>query len=458
MTPEACSASMNFKNYNMKPILSLLAAILLAVAAYSQDAKISFSSDDQALVKGFIWAKQQAMAYVFRNNDPVGPWYEAALPKREAFCMRDVSHQLVGAQLLGLADINKNLLSKFVAAISESRDWCGYWEINRYNLPAPVDYKSDQDFWYNLPANFDIIDACYRAWLWTGDSIYLTDPVFVNFYKKSLNEYVGRWDRDGDGLMEGNPDSTSSRGLSSYNEEQPGRVSADMIAAQYIGNLDYSRILDLNKQTGQAKEYLNRAYKIKDRFNSKWWDPGKKLYHHYIKYDGKWLDDKQMMSFMLRWDIAPADRAASVIDHLISVVHQTCVEMNTYYPLEAYRYGKAGDAYKLLVRLVSPELKRRDYPEVSFAAIEAYAMGLMGINADPATRTVNTTSRLTSATGWAELKDLPLWDGTITIYHSGRKSSTCTNNTLSNINWNPTVQGHTYYFILKPGQTATVTK
>jgi len=24
---------------------------------------------------------------------------------------------------------------------------------------APVDYKSDADFWYNLPANFDIIDA-----------------------------------------------------------------------------------------------------------------------------------------------------------------------------------------------------------------------------------------------------------------------------------------------------------
>ena len=181
------------------------------------------------------------MVYVFRGNDPVGHWYEAALPKREAFCMRDVSHQMVGAQLLGLADINKNLLSKFVAAISESRDWCGYWEINRYNLPAPVDYKSDQDFWYNLPANFDIIDACYRAWLWTNDSTYLTDAVFVNFYEKSLNEYVRRWDRDGDGLMEGNSDSTSSRGLSSYDEEQYGRVGADLLAAQYIGNLDYSK-------------------------------------------------------------------------------------------------------------------------------------------------------------------------------------------------------------------------
>jgi len=456
MTPEACSASMNFKNYNMKPILSLLAAILLAVAAYSQDAKISFSSDDQALVKGFIWAKQQAMAYVFRNNDPVGPWYEAALPKREAFCMRDVSHQLVGAQLLGLADINKNLLSKFVAAISESRDWCGYWEINRYNLPAPVDYKSDQDFWYNLPANFDIIDACYRAWLWTGDSIYLTDPVFVNFYKKSLNEYVGRWDRDGDGLMEGNPDSTSSRGLSSYNEEQSGRVSADLIAAQYIGNLDYSRMLVLKKQAGPSKDYLSRANKIKDQLNSHWWDADKKLYHHYIRYNGKWLDDKQMMVFLLRWDIVPPERAPAVVDHVIAGAFTNGTEMNTYYPLEAYRLGRAEVAYKLLIRLVSPEMKRREYPEVSYASIETYAMGLMGIEANAGTRAIRTKSRLTSATGWAELKDMPVFDGTITVRHDGLRKSTFTNNTKGIIRWEVILgNDKARVFIVKPGETAS---
>lgn len=42
------------------------------------------------------WAKEQALAYAF-EDDPVGLWYEAALPGREAFCMRDVSHQSMGA-------------------------------------------------------------------------------------------------------------------------------------------------------------------------------------------------------------------------------------------------------------------------------------------------------------------------------------------------------------------------
>lgn len=80
------------------------------------------ASNDSVLVKDFEWAKKQAMAFVFRGDDPAGHWYEAALPRRFAFCMRDVSHQLVGAQMLGLADINKNLLAKFVSAIAESRD------------------------------------------------------------------------------------------------------------------------------------------------------------------------------------------------------------------------------------------------------------------------------------------------------------------------------------------------
>ncbi len=441
----------------MKKFCLLIATLYAITSVQGQDARISFSSDDQVLVNGFEWAKKQAMAYVFRNNDPVGPWYEAALPKREAFCMRDVSHQLVGAQLLGLADINKNLLTKFVAAIAPSRDWCGYWEINRYNLPAPVDYKSDKDFWYNLPANFDIIDACYRAWLWTGDSVYLKDPVFVNFYEKSLNEYVRRWDPDGDGLMEGSPDSTTSRGLSSYNEEQFGKVGADLLAAQYIGNLDYSRMLLLRNQAKLAGDYLRRAEFIRKELTEKWWDSDKKLYHHYIRYNGKWLDDKQMMSFLLRWDVVPAERAPAVVAHLIEVVPRTGVEMNTYYPLETYRYGKAEDAYKLLVRLVSPELKRREYPEVSFAAIEAYAMGLMGITANAGTRTIRTEPRLTKATGWAELKDMPVFDGTITVRHEGLTKSILTNNTQQTIIWAlPETTARRITVRVKPGETKKV--
>ena len=118
--------------------------------------QLQFSSSDQQLVRAFDWARKQALAYAFAG-DPVGLWYEAALPGRDAFCMRDVSHQSMGAQALGLSAYTYNLLHHFAAGISASRDWCSYWEINRENQPAPVDYANDTAFWYNLPANFDVL-------------------------------------------------------------------------------------------------------------------------------------------------------------------------------------------------------------------------------------------------------------------------------------------------------------
>jgi hypothetical protein len=128
--------------------------------------------------------------------------------------------------------------------------------------------------------------------------------------------------------------------------------------------------------------------------------------------------------------------------------------MNTYYPLEVYRFGKPEDAYRLLTRLISPDLNRREYPEVSYAAIETFAMGLMGIEADAGTRLVRTRSRLTSATTWAELKDLPIFDGTVTIRHDGLKKSTFTNHTAQSIRWeNVSPDGKTRTFMVKAGKS-----
>src|SRR5215204_3339035 len=99
------------------------------------------SSIDETLNRGWEWAVAQAMDYV-RAGDPVGDWYEAALPGRNAFCMRDVAHQSAGAQALGLRQETKNMLLRFAENIAESRDWCTYWEITGDNQPAPVDYTS----------------------------------------------------------------------------------------------------------------------------------------------------------------------------------------------------------------------------------------------------------------------------------------------------------------------------
>ena len=58
---------------------------------------LEIASSDQRLVDGLRRAKSQALKYVW-NDDPVGPWYEAGLPGRNAFCMRDVSQMGTVAQ------------------------------------------------------------------------------------------------------------------------------------------------------------------------------------------------------------------------------------------------------------------------------------------------------------------------------------------------------------------------
>jgi hypothetical protein len=138
-----------------------LAAAVCGTLRAGEQSPVVLESSDRRLAAGFDWAKRQALESVHRG-DPVGDWYEASLPGRNAFCMRDVSHQSTGAQVLGLGAVTRNMLHGFAENIAASRDWRSHWEIDRLNRPAPVDYSNDRDFWYNLPANFDIPHCCFR--------------------------------------------------------------------------------------------------------------------------------------------------------------------------------------------------------------------------------------------------------------------------------------------------------
>jgi len=156
---------------NKFPVILIL--LFLCANIFSQnDDKVSFISSNIELNKSFNRAKQKALSFAHDDSDAVGKWYEAALPSREAFCMRDVSHMAIGAEILGLSEHNLNMFLKFAQNISKEKDYCSYWEINRYNKPAPVDYENDKDFWYNLPANFDVIFNAGRLFQWTGKREY----------------------------------------------------------------------------------------------------------------------------------------------------------------------------------------------------------------------------------------------------------------------------------------------
>lgn len=420
-------------------------------------ATLTLNSSNADLVTGFTWAKAQALAYVYRG-DPVGDWYEAALPGREAFCMRDVAHQSTGAQLLGLADCTYNMLRRFAENISASKDWCTYWEINRYNQPCPADYQSDNHFWYNLPANFDLLHCCYRQYLWTGDSRYVDEPLFRNFYDKSVHEYVARWDRDGDGIPDHQP-ADGIRGIGTYNEVVPHpQVGGDLVAAQYGAYLAYANLQTLLGEVAVAETFRRKAHALQQHYHAQWWAAEAGRFASFRLQDGTYCPEYHGIPnfFPLYLDLVTAgeqwERA------LADVIRNAGpnVEERAYLPELFYRAGHHEAAFAQLMAQFAPTYGRRDYPEVAFCAIGNVGGGLVGLSPDARTRTLTTYPRLTAAVEWVELAHIPLFNNLITVHHHGLQQSTLRNEQGAPLTWRASFPGtHTSVTVDGVHQPAT---
>jgi hypothetical protein len=451
----------------------LIAAVLLAATGRAQPAagrtesKLVLESSDARLVEGFNWAKRQAMAYVF-DGDPVGPWYEAALPGREAFCMRDTAHQATGAHVLGLARHNANMLRRFAENISDSKDWCSYWEIDRYNRPAPVDYKSDTEFWYNLPANFDILDSCYRMYVWTGDTTYINDPVFLNFYDRTVYDYVERWDLSLDRVMKRQRRMNlgdafdprkrfqTSRGIPGYDEGNPNyALGIDLLNAQYAGYSAYGRIQELRGNREAARIFLKKAAGVRELVNNAWWDEKGQFFYSHIGPDYK-LQGRGGLDLLYRDIVDDGPKARSAAGELLAAIKKDPssrgIEGQSHQPEVLYRYGFADVAYTQMMDLTRENRARREYPEVSYSVIGAMVTGLMGITVDPVSpfqaaveggfvdRIVRTLPGL-GTIAWAELRNLPIRANEVRVRHEGGRKSVFANQAGPALIWEAAFDG-----------------
>lgn len=397
----------------------------------------SFFSSDRSMCKGFDWAQREAARHI-APDVPAGPCYEAALPGRAAFCMRDTAHQVLGAQVLGLSAYNWNMLLQFAQAADERRDFCSFWEICFDGTPCPVDYTSDADFWYNLPANFDVLDACFRAFQWTGDTRYLNDPRMDFFYRVTTDDYVRRWDRDHNGT----PDrviSDGRRGIATYDESKRNQgyvEAADLLSTQFAAYQAYAGILGLNGDP-QAEAFRQMAAALRARFENGWWNEAAGRYESVAfpdgSHGGEFIGMDAIMPLYTGMLQDPVRRKAQA-HFLYGQDDNLCMEERTYVPETLWLAGEDEMAQAVWLRETATGYDRREYPEVSFTAIGAVASGYMGIWPDAGLRMVSTHSALLGAE-WAELSSLPLWGGNISVYHEGRLASTLENKTGGVLTW-----------------------
>jgi hypothetical protein len=368
---------------------------------FAQSKTLQFRSTDAALQTAFERAKEMALSYRGNSGDPVGAWYEAALPMRSAFCMRDVSHQSMAAEMIGLGNANKNMFLQFAKNISDSRDWCSYWEINREGKPAPADYRNDEEFWYNLNANFDVLNSAWKLYLWTGDKDYINGPEFANFHKKSVNEYVQRWVLQPDSLLSRplHPNASSfyddeetfhrCRGLASYSEGVHDlKMGVDLIASLCRGMKSYADMLRLNGQTVEAALNDVKAEQYRQHIEKQWWSEENGRYFTYYSSDGS-FGHTEGETFLLWFDVlSDSVRTRKVIGQILS--REWNIENESYFPYLLGQYGYTNQVRDYILHLTDLKTKRREYPEVSYGVIQGIVQGIMGIDADARVNRITT--------------------------------------------------------------------
>lgn len=408
------------------------------------ESKLEFTSSDARLVQAFDWAKRQARVYA-HDDDPVGPWYEGGEPGRESFCMRDISHQVMGGHALGLARHTRNMLHRFAENMSESRDWCSYWGMTRMNKPRRVDYKNDAEFWYCLPANFDVLAACYRMYLWTGDSAYLDDPIFQNFYDHTVTDYVQRWALDLDhvmtrprllnvrGLFDANDKFQPNRGIPGYDEQTKGYVlGADVLATQYAAYSAYAYFQEFQGHEDQARVFAQRAADVRKLVNTTWWNETDQCFYARVNEQHQ-LEGRGGGVLLLHGVVDDGPK-------LKVALAGSGAGGNSRSSAEIlYRYGQSDEAYARMLDVAFGPTSRREYPETSYTWVGALVNGTMGINVEaPAPldawikgywveKIVRTLPGLGSKIAWAELDHLPIRANEVAVRHEGVTKTVMTN-------------------------------
>jgi len=408
-----------------------------------------FTSTDKNLEKAFEWARKTALSYSYSGVDPVGDWYVASLPIREAFCMRDISHQAIGAQILGLTGHNKNMFSHIVDNIADSRDWCSFWEINRYGKPVPADYSNDREFWYNLTANPDVIQACMNMYDWTGDKDYVSDPKFTNFYDHTVRDYVMRWDLTPDKIMERRPYVNTPenfdhdnkfhicRGIPSYNENLSGlAVGVDLVASLYGGYEAYSRIsIQQGDHTG-CKIAHDTAAKYRELLESQWWNTSESRYYSGLMQDGSFVNSEGSLYILWFGASENTERIRHTIADIIS--SEWDIQYSSYFPEIFYRHGYCNEGYDYLMHL--PAMSMAEYPEVAFSFISGCVCGAMGFSPSYSDKSVETLCRLNPHEEY-RISNIAVYDGYMSVSHFGRTMTEISNDTSVDITWTASFMG-----------------
>ncbi len=411
---------------------------------------ISLVSSCKKLEDAFHWAKQKALSYVqtgksgpvdqHERSEGTGhhdyiPCYWAGYPFRTAFYIRDYCHQAFGAHILGLQIENLSMLRAFARTANASRKWYPLWALNFDGSPFKLDYHNDDDFVREVPAVFELVEQCYRQWLWTGNEEYLKDPNLWTFCCKAITDFVNLHDtRIPNGVAEGDGSGDIFKGSASYNENRSPLVEAgDGIACQYQARVCFAKLMALHnnqplaalgevcadmfrhkfmRQWGVKKgvaEFV-RGYDIEGRaytdfgLESSWFIPMKGICDSFAK-------NSAYLKFIAQAVESPEGRPSNL-------------EAISYLPGVFFPYNMVKEGWRWLEYIIDQPDK--EYPEISFTMVGDIVQHMMGFDPDIPSGRFATVPRLPRDVKTLGASSVPLGAHTVDIMHVGVSSTTVT--------------------------------
>ena len=429
--------------------------------------RLALRSDNQVLAEGFNWAVDKTDQFVMTGtkNGPINvpqssgqtadyiPSYWAGYYDRTAFYSRDFVHQAVGAQIVGLWNENYSMFHTFADFADEAHKWYTGWAFNFDGSIYTMDYKGNDNFVREVPAQFELVEKAYQQYLWSGDERYIRDETMWNFYTKVMTDFITLHDTNGNGVAEGTGKGIF-QGSCTYNERggQPIIEAGDAIGAQYQATLAYAAMLEARGEHDASKAWYQKAADLKTYFDEVWSvspdDPdgpyaralstdGETRYNDFGKENSWFMPMKQITTPGPRTDAYLNFIADEVGDHIGDKPNSPSnIEAWTYLPDVFFPYNRANDAWKYMKYILSvkddPHERpiqgtNGDYPELSYTTLSSTIAGMMGVEPDAAAHKIATAPRLPDEIGYVEADHIEIGGHIVDLRHDGLTKSTLTN-------------------------------
>ncbi|WP_193726654.1 NPCBM/NEW2 domain-containing protein [Paenibacillus guangzhouensis] len=421
---------------------------------------LTLDSPNATLNNGFDWAKNRSLGLTFYPGNPmlghesewwrlsdsthttIVPGYWGAYLNRESFYNRDISHQSDAGHLLGLGNETFSMMKTFAGDINlPGQNGWPLWAHSSYGAM----YYMDGTGFRELPSPFDVMHKAYQQYLWTGDTKWINDPVLSAYYDSTIGPFLTDhgviWNDANPANEQPVVKMKSGEFTSTYYEHTPQDpanrlVSAgDSLALEYQSLLAYSQIRKAKGDTNGSTLWKNRAQRLKDYYETHWYDASTGRYIRGIDGSGRSKSDwGQENSFFMPLkglgDFGP--RTNAYLDFISDHDDSMNVEATTYMPEMYYNYNRAAEGWFWLKKILT---EKDTYPEVAFTAVSNIIVGMMGVQPNAPEHKVATISRLTNEVPWVEVNHVQVGDNDLNIKHNGVTNSTLTNNSGGTITW-----------------------